>query len=154
MKNPFEIENNLFRRVRHGKNLGFDEAYLDFQSESGEVLEDERDQVNFRLLTGVVFLMLCVLFVRVFVLQAVKGNEYRALAEGNKLRVQYVLAPRGLLTDRFGKVIASNAPSFELGVVTADLPLDQIKFSENLNKVAAVLGQDPLLLHDIIAQMT
>src|SRR6185436_18013114 len=87
-------------------------------------------------------------------LQAIQGNSFRALSEGNKLRTQYVLAPRGLLEDRNGKVIAGNTPSFELVAVTADFPKDKTEFDGRLTQVASVLGVDPGILNDEIHSMT
>ena len=154
MPNPFEIETNVSTgRVQRGKNLGFDEAFLDLQMEESEVLEDERESINYRALS--VFFMLCLLALglRVSFLQGVKGYEYRALAEGNKLRVQYVLSPRGLITDRTGKVIASNIPSFELDAVTADLPADPQVFRNLVAEVARIVGKPPEELMENISRM-
>src|SRR3989344_7003636 len=155
MPNPFEIETNVSAgRVQRGKNLGFDEAFLDLQMEESEVMEDERESINYRALS--VFFMLCLLALglRVSFLQGVKGYEYRALAEGNKLRVQYVLYPRGLITDRTGKVIASNIPSFELDVVTADLPVEPQAYQAVLARVSGIVGKSSEELAEDISLMT
>ncbi len=152
MGDPFEIK-NLKAKIHANKNLSYDEAFLDLQIDDATTLDDERDSVNYRVLGGIIFVCLCFLFGRILFLQVIKGSEYKILAEGNKLRIQYVLAPRGLVLDRFGKVIASNTPSFELDVITADLPLDQSQFLAELTKVAAILGKDNSELQDIIAKM-
>ncbi len=152
MPNPFEIDNKPYDRVKFGKNLSFDEAFLDAH-EDAEVLDNERDHINYRALGGIVLLVVMILGFRVFFLQGVKGDEYRSLAEGNKLRVQYVLAPRGLLQDRYGKVIASNTPSFELDVITGDLPTDPNELNVKLAAVAEITGQDPASLKEAISKM-
>ncbi len=46
--------------------------------------------------------------------QAVKGAEYRALAENNRLREQRLPAPRGLILDRHGRSMVENVPSYRL----------------------------------------
>ena len=150
---PFKIENKSYGRLNYGKNLNFDEAYIDYQDENTEILDDEREHVNYRILTGVVLLAIVVLLGRAFFLQALHGQEYKALAEGNKLRVQYVLAPRGLIMDRNGKVIAANTPIFELAVVTADLPKDHQEYLIKLNTVAQIINADPDELADQISKM-
>lgn len=155
MPNPFKVETGgSSGRVKRGKNLGFDEAFLDLQMEDAEVLEDERENINYRAIAVFCLVCLLILGLRVSFLQGVKGQEYRALAEGNKLRVQYVLAPRGLIIDRTGKVIASNVPSFELGVVTADLPVDPTEFEAVTTRVAQVVGKDVNEIRDNISKMT
>ena len=155
MHNPFEIETNISTgRVKRGKNLGFDEAFLDLHLDEAQVLEDERENVNYRVLAG--FFLFCILALafRVSFLQGIKGGEYRALAEGNKLRVQYVLSPRGLITDRTGKVIAANIPSFELDVVTADLPVEPQAYQAVLARVSGIVGKSSEELAEDISLMT
>ncbi len=152
MFNPFEIDNKTHKRVNFGKNLSFDESFLD-EHEGVEVLDNERDHVNYRVLGGIVALVVMALGFRVFFLQGVKGEEYRSLAEGNKLRVQYVIAPRGLLQDRNGKVIASNTPSFELDAITGDLPTDPNELHAKLGEVGQIIGKDPAELLDLIGHM-
>lgn len=154
MSNPFHLNNLEKRQLKRGKNLQFDEAFLDLQTEDAEILDDEREVLNYRALAGLMLLVLLFLGGRIFFLQALKGAQYRALAEGNKLRVQYVLAPRGLLQDFTGKVIAGNIPSFELVVQTSDLPKDPSIFGSELNFVAQTVGVDPQILVSNISQLT
>lgn len=126
---------------------------MDLLNDEQEVLDDEREPLNYRVLASVLLVCLGLLFSRVTYLQVVKGAEYRALAEGNKLRVQYLLAPRGLLLDRSGEVIASNTPSFELVAVTADLPKDKVEFDGRLTQVAGILDMDPTKLLENLKKM-
>ena len=62
------------------------------------------------LLAAVCFLLL---FARSFDLQVVRGAQNRALSERNRLRVQTVRAPRGVIYDRQGNVLAANTPGFD-----------------------------------------
>ncbi len=147
MKNPFALS-SINRSVDRGKNLAFDEAFLGLEMEDAEVLEGEREQVNYRVLGIIIFVCLAVLFGRIFYLQAFQGSDYRLLAEGNKLRTQYILAPRGLLLDRFDKTIVSNMPSFELVAVTGDFPKDKVEFDGRITQIASILGMDASTLND------
>ncbi len=153
MGDPFEIKNLDRPKIKSGKNLQFEEAFMDLQNEESEVLDDDRENLNYRVLSAIAILCLAILFGRIFYLQIVHGPQYRMLALGNKLRVQYVLAPRGLLLDQSGKVIAGNIPSFELVAVTSDLPKDQTEYEAKLSKIAQVLGKDPSELSSVIAKM-
>ena len=65
-----------------------------------------------------------VLVVQLFNLQVVQGSKMRELSEGNRLRLQTILAPRGFIEDRYGEVIAKNTASFNLAVTPADVPKD------------------------------
>jgi penicillin-binding protein 2 len=46
--------------------------------------------------------------------QVVRGDYYRELAENNRLRRIPVKPPRGLILDREGRLLADNAPSYNL----------------------------------------
>ena len=153
MKNPFVLP-NLSRKIKFAKNLGFEEALMGTVTKDAEILDDKRDTLNYRSLFIIIIIGLSLLLSRTIYLQVVKGSEYRALAEGNKLRAQYILAPRGQLLDREGLVLVGNMPSFELAVVTSDLSTDKTEFYGRLTQVGSILGKDPSFLLDIIRQMT
>ncbi len=138
---PFEIKSTVpGKSLRAKKDLQFEEAFLDAQSGIEEVIEDERLNINFRLVGLILFVCFAVMFGRVYFLQVVDGEEYRDLAEGNKLRTQYILAPRGLITDKFDQVLVNNQPSFELVAIGSDLPESESELPLMLALLAEVLG--------------
>lgn len=47
-------------------------------------------------------------------LQVLQANHYRRLAENNRLRQVVVQAPRGLIEDRYGRILVENVPSYNL----------------------------------------
>lgn len=55
-----------------------------------------------------------VLFVRIFHLQAVEGQTWRDLADSNRIKVKIIHAPRGVIYDRNGVILAENEPGFRL----------------------------------------
>ncbi|HEX9118250.1 MAG TPA: penicillin-binding transpeptidase domain-containing protein, partial [Anaerolineae bacterium] len=67
-------------------------------------------------------LVVIALSVRLYRLQIVEGSRYRVLADRNRLRQVEVAAPRGVIYDRNGEILARNIPSFSVAVVPADLP--------------------------------
>lgn len=62
------------------------------------------------------FLMLC--FWR---LQVVHGSYYRGLAENNRLRHVVLRAPRGLVIDRHGELLAANRPAYNVALVREEV---------------------------------
>lgn len=70
----------------------------------------------------VVVLMLAVLAAGMWRLQVLGVNNYRLLAEANRVRKIPVIAPRGKLLDREGRLLVDNYPS-----VTCNLLRDQAK---------------------------
>jgi penicillin-binding protein 2 len=61
-----------------------------------------------------------VLFVRLFYLQVIEGEEFRQHSENNSIRLQSVDSPRGLILDRYGKLLVDNRPSFNLSIILKD----------------------------------
>ncbi|MBX4205530.1 MAG: penicillin-binding protein 2 [Candidatus Doudnabacteria bacterium] len=143
----FEDKNYLNRKMPFGKNLSFEEILIDSKDEP-QVFEDERETLDNRILTLLVILPLAILGLRLLFLQSVHGQEYKALAEGNKLRATPTYAPRGLIMDNFGKTIASNLPNFELDIVPADLPDDQASVEMTVTKISEILNIPKTALDD------
>lgn len=54
------------------------------------------------------------LFIRLFHLQVVNGQVNANLADGNRIQIKVIHAPRGVVYDRNGQVLASNSPGFRL----------------------------------------
>ena len=57
---------------------------------------------------GVLVIGLLVILTRLFELQVIKGNYFRNLAEGNRIRRISISAPRGKILARGGEVLAGN----------------------------------------------
>lgn len=80
-----------------------------------------------------------VLFLRLFQLQILEGENYRRLSENNAIRLQIVNAPRGQIFDSYGRLLVDNRPSFDLSVVLKDAqPLDK-----TIQNLAQLLDADP-----------
>ena len=78
----------------------------------------------------VIALILAVLLVGLWRLQVVSSDNFRSLAEANRVRKVPVRAPRGKLFDREGRIIVDNYPSVscyllreQVKDLNADIPL-------------------------------
>ncbi len=60
------------------------------------------------------FILFFLIFLRLFHLQIVSGKNSRALADGNRIQIKIIHAPRGVIYDRNGKILAANSPAFRL----------------------------------------
>lgn len=69
------------------------------------------------LSAAVIFAMTLVLLGRLALLQVVRHEEFKLLAEGNRTRIEHIPANRGLILDRNGAVLAENQPSYQLELV-------------------------------------
>jgi penicillin-binding protein 2 len=61
-----------------------------------------------------------ILFLRLFYLQVIDGEELRRLSENNCIRLQSIDPPRGLIFDRNGKLLVDNRASFDLSIILTD----------------------------------
>ena len=84
-----------------------------------------------------VSLAFVVLAARLWYLQVMRGEHYAALAETNRIRQVPLTAPRGLIYDRQGRLVAGNRLSFTISLVS-DQPADQRQ--EVLGHLAELLG--------------
>ncbi|OGY24381.1 MAG: penicillin-binding protein 2 [Candidatus Woykebacteria bacterium GWB1_45_5] len=73
----------------------------------------------------VFFSCFLVLLARAFDLQVIQGNIFLGEAEGNRLRLEINHAPRGVIFDRGGKILAQNTPGFRLLLDPQRLPADK-----------------------------
>ncbi len=102
--------------------------------------------VKLAALQYVVALVLVVLGIGLWRLQVLGAENYRVLAEQNRIRKVPVLAPRGRILDREGRLIVDNYPSVtcyllreQLAAVEHDLPL-----------IAEGLHMDPAQIQAIV----
>ncbi len=73
--------------------------------------------------------LVCAFFLligRLYQLQILDGSIYQSQADDNRFRFIEVAAPRGVIYDRNGEILARNRPSFVIAVVPAELPDDII----------------------------
>ncbi len=61
-----------------------------------------------------------VLLLRLLYLQIVMGEEYLTLSLNNRIRLQSIDPPRGLISDRNNQVLVENRPSFDVTITLKD----------------------------------
>jgi penicillin-binding protein 2 len=67
-----------------------------------------------------VLAVFAVLLLRLIYLQVIRGEEYRLLSLNNRIRLQSIDPPRGLISDRNDYVLVENRPSFDVSVTLKD----------------------------------
>jgi penicillin-binding protein 2 len=120
---------------------------------------------SWRPTIAVIIIIICFfgIFIRLFHLQVVRGDEMKKLADGNRVQIKVIHAPRGVIYDRNGKVLAANAPGFRLtnpeskkiryisreealelevkkDPLAANLEVDSLRFYPGADKTAHILG--------------
>ena len=74
------------------------------------------------VLGGVVLLVFCALFLRLWALQILSGHQYLRVAQNNQLRTIRVEAPRGVILDRNGRILVDNHAGTAVILWPADMP--------------------------------
>lgn len=101
----------------------------------------------FRALLVVVFALIALSLWRLQVLEAPRHGQ---AAEANRIRLSEMPAPRGVIYDRNGQLLATNAPVFVVSLVEADVPPG--RRGDELGKLAALLGTSREGLERILDQ--
>ncbi len=83
--------------------------------------------------------MVCLLLFGFWKLQVLDSGYYGQLAERNRIRSIPVIAPRGRMLDRDGRVLVDNYPSFSVLLLREDEPL----LEQHLGEIAEGLEMQP-----------
>ncbi len=135
--------------VKHSNrgDIEAEEIFLDVEAirsieEKGK-LEQPIKNRNFIFFFILILFCLFCLFLRAGYLQIIKGDYYSDLAQGNRLRVYPISAPRGIIYDQKANLLVYNIPSFDLVVNLSDFfdNSDEIQ-EEILTKVSDITGKD------------
>lgn len=89
---------------------------------------------------GAAVALFAVLFFRLWNLQVIDGESYLAEAQNNRTRETKVIAPRGDILFRNGKVLVDNRASLALSVDTAKLPADEAEADAELRRIGDLVG--------------
>jgi penicillin-binding protein 2 len=125
-------------------------SYPERRSPSGRFLPpDPRVSEPYRLtpqlalrvgvLAALALIVFAILFLRLWALQVLSGDQYLDAAQNNQLRTIRVEAQRGSIVDRNGEVIVSNVPGTAVRIWPADLP-DEGRYAmfKQLSKILRV----------------
>ncbi len=101
-------------------------------------MKDENLSNKYKWCTLVLVITMTVLLIRLWDLQIMRGSEMRKLSEQNRIRVKKIVAPRGIIYDRTGKVLADTRPSFNIYLTPEDIR----DFSQTVDGLARLLACD------------
>ena len=110
--------------------------------------ESERQRLFSRrtlLLGGLQAGLLGTLVTRMYYLQVTQGAKFATLAEENRINMQLLAPPRGLILDRFGQKLAINEQNFRLVLV----PEQTGEVEDMLKKLSAFVPLDEVALRRI-----
>ena len=94
-------------------------------------------RVRLTVIGALLALLFFLLLGRLWYLQVLNGEYYGEIARGNRIRVVPQEAPRGIIYDRNGVILAFNRPAFNVALVPEDTPNLETSL-RNLSEVTRV----------------
>ena len=139
-QNTYRVDKTFFEQAYDFVDFGEQKNNL---SDSSIQTSSDRNFLRFWL----IFLLLGVLllFGRSTYLQVIRGTYFKAVAEGNRLRLKDIKANRGIFYDRSGKVMAENISSYSLAIIPVDLPKgenEQREISRQISKITGLAEEE------------
>ena len=126
--------------------------------------EEKVPQFRLTIVQYAILGMFLVLAYGLWRLQVVGSDKYESLAEKNRVRTVPILAPRGKILDREGRILVDNYPSFSVLLLRdqqksleADIPkiasglnMAPAEIRDRVRRVAYAPGYQPIILKDDI----
>jgi penicillin-binding protein 2 len=98
------------------------------------------------ILGGIALLAFAFVFFRLWYLQVLSGDTYRAEANDNRVRAIEVRAPRGEIVDRDGRVLVENRVALAVKVSPDGLPEDAADRRDVFDRLGRVLDMRPRVI--------
>ena len=95
------------------------------------------------IIGGVALIAFGIVFFRLWYLQVLSGDKYRAEANTNQVREIKVQAPRGEIVDREGRVLVGNRASLAVRVTPEKLPENPAERRDLYERLGKVLAMKP-----------
>jgi len=103
----------------------------------------ERSNLRLIVLGILIFSLLATLVSRLFYLQVMEGDQYRAAAEDNTVREVVEPAVRGLILDQMGRPLVSNRTSIIVTIDRQELNQQNENGEAVIKRLAGILGKPP-----------
>lgn len=97
-------------------------------------------------------IVLTVLAGRLWQLQIIDGATNLQASKNNSLTLKTIPAPRGIIYDRTGTILARNLPAFSLAVTPANLPKDDNQLQRVIQRVSQLSGLKTSQIEQAIEQ--
>lgn len=150
MGDPFSIYNSKYPEKKYPHSLDWEES-LGETDDPEDYYEGHGRRSNIKLFAAAVLVIFASLALRLANLQLWHGSFYKKQAQGNYIRIQPILAPRGIIFDSQNKPMVQNVPSFELVATPFDLPRDSNLWPEEFAKLYSFLDSAKAPNFDVVA---
>lgn len=121
------------------QHLNLEDVLADEKIEE-DLLEIPLTDRVFKIFLFILLILFAVIFGKTFYVNVVEGDFYKARAAMNMSEIKMQPAPRGIITDRFGRPLLHNEPATRVFISPRDFPPGVFDRVEILRKVGEVLG--------------
>src|SRR6266581_7899433 len=104
---------------------------------------------RWRVARNVVWAVLGVVMLAFFRTQILEHGKYQLQSETNRLRPIPLPAPRGIITDRNGKVLAENVPGYTVSLLPG---ADEDSLHATLRRIAPIVKLDSVGIERVLAR--
>jgi penicillin-binding protein 2 len=104
-----------------------------------ENIESVSFQKQYILICAIMLLLMMIYMVRLWHLQVLQGDSYRYQSENNRIRIEEIAAPRGIIFDRNGVPIVENRPAYNLVIIREDIS----DLEATVRELARLCERDP-----------
>ena len=112
--------------------------------------DDKIPPIKLASIQYVILLIIAILVIRLWNLQVRGAERYASLADQNRIRKVPILAPRGKIYDREGRILVDNYPSVSALLIREQLPKD---YAADFAKIASGLHMGLEEIHDRMRRM-
>lgn len=113
-----------------------------------ETSDDGLFKRQYLILIGFLVFILLLYVLRLWQLQLLHGGRYRYQSEHNRIRLEEIPAPRGIIFDRHGIPLVENRPAYHLMLIREDVQ----DLGETLGRVSKICGKPLDELQEIVAE--
>lgn len=138
--NPFKVYHSPIKEFvkTNGGGEFDDQGSFVPTKKGGEFFGTTVDLRKINIWLVFLFFGIFVIILRIGYLQIVKGESFKALAEENRIRLIDIIAKRGLIYDRNEKILVKNEPNFLFQIIPVDIPHDDVKKQELIEKASFI----------------
>ena len=106
------------------------------------------------VLSGIALILFALIFFRLWYLQVLSGDQYRAVANDNRVSEITLDAPRGQILDANGKILAKNRTAPALQIRKAELPSDKADRKRVVERLGRAAEMKPAEIRRQIRKQT
>lgn len=99
---------------------------------------------------GVIVAVFLLFTIRMYELQVVNYDGFKAQADENRFSELPIPSDRGVIYDRYGEPLASNAPAYLVEITPAQLPSDQAGRYAIYNRLSALIDVPPTIDSELV----